>query len=621
MLFVLPSSLNVVSIEDTNTIYVDDDGGADYRKIQDAIDNATDGDTIFVYKGIYRENLNLNKAVILEGEDKNDTVIDGRNTGIVIGVIVDSVSISNFKIQNSGEIGSPEYNSAIKLHSSHNKIYENIITNNNIGIFLKSSSNNMIHNNIILDNLDEAFRIEDSSNNVISENHIFNNDAGMFIDSTPHGFNPISSNNTIIKNNISNNRLGILIRSTSHCNITNNIIQGNNDAISVQDSSNIIISDNILKENKWSGISVIDSTNSFIQTNTIKNNKSGIVLVYSSYTTINNNNFSLNGIEIIGNKKWQWDTHIIQNNTVNSKKIRYYTNQNNITIPVEDTGQIILGCCTNINIKNQNLSYIDTAVQLGYCSNVHIFNNSIFSIDGISLQFSDNNTIEKNNISSFQFGIFLDKSKHNMISKNIITDYDYPVEDTSFSSGIQLDYSHENNISGNTIYNFSQGIHLYAPSTNNTIYDNIIKNCTCEGLMLYSYSSNNTITKNIISGNEIGMTIWSSSNIIRNNIVSFNNDGILLEVVQDNIIAGNDVKKNEHFGLYLEKANSNDILSNNFILNGVQSYFKECTNNTWCCNYWNRPRYLPYLIIGRNNLRLSLRVDWHPAKRPYDIDI
>ncbi|HID71741.1 MAG TPA: hypothetical protein EYP29_03235, partial [Thermoplasmata archaeon] len=34
------------------TIYVDDDGGANYTSIQDAINHASTGDTVFVYEGI-----------------------------------------------------------------------------------------------------------------------------------------------------------------------------------------------------------------------------------------------------------------------------------------------------------------------------------------------------------------------------------------------------------------------------------------------------------------------------------------------------------------------------------------------------------------------------------------
>ena len=48
----------------------------DYPTIQEAIDNATDGDTIFVKKGTYEENpLEINKTLSLIGEGADSTKI------------------------------------------------------------------------------------------------------------------------------------------------------------------------------------------------------------------------------------------------------------------------------------------------------------------------------------------------------------------------------------------------------------------------------------------------------------------------------------------------------------------------------------------------------------------
>ena len=48
-------------------ITVDDDGEADYPRIQWAIDNASRGDTIRVFDGEYSEALNINKTLSIIG--------------------------------------------------------------------------------------------------------------------------------------------------------------------------------------------------------------------------------------------------------------------------------------------------------------------------------------------------------------------------------------------------------------------------------------------------------------------------------------------------------------------------------------------------------------------------
>ena len=49
------------SLSFATIITVDDDGGADYSIIQEAIDASSSGDTVLVHRGFYQENILDNK--------------------------------------------------------------------------------------------------------------------------------------------------------------------------------------------------------------------------------------------------------------------------------------------------------------------------------------------------------------------------------------------------------------------------------------------------------------------------------------------------------------------------------------------------------------------------------
>ena len=66
-----------------NTLYVGGSGPDNYTTIQGAINDANDGDTVFVYNGTYYENIVVDKSINLVGEDNEKTTIDGNKSGNV----------------------------------------------------------------------------------------------------------------------------------------------------------------------------------------------------------------------------------------------------------------------------------------------------------------------------------------------------------------------------------------------------------------------------------------------------------------------------------------------------------------------------------------------------------
>ena len=82
-------------ISDGNTLYVGGIGPNNYTNIQDAIDDAVDGDTVFVYddKSPYNENIVVNKSINLYGENQETTIIDSTSWREIVSISADLVNI------------------------------------------------------------------------------------------------------------------------------------------------------------------------------------------------------------------------------------------------------------------------------------------------------------------------------------------------------------------------------------------------------------------------------------------------------------------------------------------------------------------------------------------------
>jgi len=149
---------------------VDDDGTADFNKIQDAINSAFSGDTIFVKNGFYKENLVVEKSIILIGENKIDTIVDGgikttflKKESTVIQVNADNVKISGFTFQNATGIdgrGIYILKEGGKGYTSNNNISDNIIRDCSYGMIIVNPVRNIIRNNSFY-NCTGGFYIDD----------------------------------------------------------------------------------------------------------------------------------------------------------------------------------------------------------------------------------------------------------------------------------------------------------------------------------------------------------------------------------------------------------------------------------------------------------------------------
>jgi parallel beta-helix repeat protein len=263
-----------------DTIYVPDD----YTTIQEAVNNAMDGDKIVVRAGTYNEHIIIDKSLNITGENSDNTFVDGGGECYnVFNVQVDNVQISNFTIMNCNEskagIGLINKN---YLNVSGCRINDNVLLECGSGIELFWTNNNTIFNNTISGNYAWGLYSFSSNNCTIENNTI----AGNFIGIEPDLSSLIIKNNKIEYNNDSG------IYQFLCCNeiIENNTICNNNDkGVRIFSSKNNKIIHNKITGNLNNGITLHDSNSNIFYINTIRSDSGNSKLTILGYSSLNSN--------------------------------------------------------------------------------------------------------------------------------------------------------------------------------------------------------------------------------------------------------------------------------------------------------------------------------------------
>lgn len=168
--------------------------GAEFVSIQDAVDWASAGDTIFVESGTYPGTLHLDRKVMLMGVDSGGglPVIDAMNEGAGVDIRVDGCTLDHFIIRNGS------LHPGIRVAASNIILRDNSIRNFGQGIYLVSSQRSTISRNNVTDNQKIGIVLEASVENLIDENNVARNTVGITLDE-------YSLSNRIERNNFANN--------------------------------------------------------------------------------------------------------------------------------------------------------------------------------------------------------------------------------------------------------------------------------------------------------------------------------------------------------------------------------------------------------------------------------
>ncbi|MBE0519972.1 right-handed parallel beta-helix repeat-containing protein [Candidatus Bathyarchaeota archaeon] len=204
ILFLLIMSTLTFNIQpvksEPKTWTVDDDGPADFHTIQDAINAADLGDTIFVKAGTYLEHVEINKTASLVGENPANTILDGEGTIIpIVRIIAPNVTFCNFTVRNTASDW--ETYGIYVRNTQRVRIINNIVKQTYSGILLENASYCKVFNNTLLNNYAWGIylRLEGSNNNMIG-NSVVGNPTGVYIADSS------CQNNTFYHNNFVENQ-------------------------------------------------------------------------------------------------------------------------------------------------------------------------------------------------------------------------------------------------------------------------------------------------------------------------------------------------------------------------------------------------------------------------------
>jgi parallel beta-helix repeat protein len=378
-------SINEVTIHDFvltpmgDTIYVGGDGPDNYTRIQDAIDTCDDGDIIVVFKGIYSENIHINKSIRLLGEDKHSTIIKGDGNCSVMVLESDSIIISGFSICDGSH--------GLEIFSKYCMITNNTVSQNKMsGIRLMQSRLTRIEGNYITENM-RGITTYQSIYNTINNNIFERNDRALSLWSS-------SNNNTLSYNLFTMNYNDcISIYDSSHNKIMQNSITHNNYSIFLFQSSENMIINNSITFNNDVGILLEHSFDNIVCGNDISENRNGIYLFYSySNNIINNTVHENNDVGI-------YLSIILDNSTIQYNQRILDQSQQYIVAPSFTTeNNSIIGNLVSHNLKG---IVLEDTTNITIQSNIIIHNTQ----NGVELIGAVNSSLSKNSICNNQIGI------------------------------------------------------------------------------------------------------------------------------------------------------------------------------------------------------------------------
>jgi len=347
VLFVL-----TLSLSSGDTIVVDDDGGdwADYTQIRHAVQNASQGDTIRVYAGIYYGYHNINAEVCIIGNGSDVTFLDAFGNWSAFDVNRNNVTIDGFNINGTNPYIPDD--PAVVIQWQDNIIIENcIIQGGRHGLWINQTRNSVIRNCTIrnitwFDDSWGVFAYSGCDNLTVIDCEIYNCSNGILLSGWENSY---VLNSTIHDNELSGLSTGEYYYSGVENNLFDGLDMWNNDISIGFSGSNNTLSNSTIAEHNGTGIGVGGQNNTVDNCTVTGQGRTSLQLSGGGHL-IKNTVLEL-GIFISSITSDNY-RHDVINTTANEKEILYLRGESDSTI-IGDFGQFFLVDCDNVTICDQ----------------------------------------------------------------------------------------------------------------------------------------------------------------------------------------------------------------------------------------------------------------------------
>jgi|GEM_PF-2558847 len=612
------NTIDTVSLE-RSIIYVDDDNTAGpwdgswehpYQYIQDAINNAVNGDTIYVLNGLYTQKLNVNKKVSIIGQSQENTIIDtGTQSGNSIQIIVDYVNMSTFTVKSA--YTSTGYGIAVGTSSAKvsNIILQNIVVNKTVGkgygiyVYYSLGAVDIINCEVFKTQYGIYVMSPANPTRIINCSVHDNTGNGIFFRYYYSEVAPFLIQNVTTYNNVGT---GINLDSMNDgdiigCTSYNNTYSG----ISLSNSDYVNITNCITYNNNQEGIEVGSGYNHPEHVNitncTSYNNQIGIYLyaidcILSANTMYNNaQNFVVEG----------YVTHYIDpTNTVNGKPIWYLVGMENLTLDesynIGFLGVILSNNITVINSQPEGVILAETTNSTLYNITVfggvysyYLYGGSHITIEdcaalnsaeaGFYIYYTEDVTMQNCTVTNMTgtdgdaFYIRGSPSVYmmNCIAHDIGKNYGFNIYQSpyatiinaqaynggpTYATAMALYYSDHSTITNCTVHHFQRGFDLRSSSTYVTLTD-----CTAYNIQYCGFEvrSSDCTFINCTVYNSEGFYFYNMPRNNLTNVKSYNNKyGFYFYYSTDNILVNCEAYNNTVNGIDIHSSSYANTFTN-----------------------------------------------------------